>query len=119
MSTKAFTSLFLLILLAGCNEGTEITRTLFESTNKTWPLTVEGGFVTCSHGSAIFFEDDNGRRFVVNGNARDKEPSLPHLDEITAVNQKLLRIIRAAGDTDPFEPRLDAREIINLGMSIC
>lgn len=119
MRIKALAQVSVALLLPGCIEGTEISRDSFEASGKTWPLTVESGSISCMRGSAVFFEDSEGRRFSVNGTARDHEPNLPHLDEITAVDETFLRMIRAAGDTNPFEPRLDTQEIINLGLSVC
>lgn len=119
MSIKVLMPLSVTLLLAGCSGGAEISRTSFETSGKTWPLTVDSGTVTCTGGNAVFFEDAAGRRFAVNGIARNAEPGLPQLDEITAVDQAMLRMIRAAGDTNPFKPRLDNSVIFDIGLSLC
>ena len=107
----------LALLLAGCT-GEEISRREFEEQGKTWPLTVGSGTLTCN-GSGVFFEDPDGRVYAVNGIARKDRPGVPHLDEITAVDEGTLRILRAAGNRNPFEPRLPIGEILAIGLELC
>lgn len=119
MSVRIRVLIVVALLLAGCRQGVQISRASFEASGKTWPLTVESGTVICSPDHAVFFEDGIGRRYSVNGVARAFAPELSHLDEITAVDQAILRMLRAAGDTNPFEPRPEVREIITIGLAAC
>jgi hypothetical protein len=59
-------------LLAGCgsSDGEGVSRSNFESSGRTWPLTVDSGTLSCEPGSRVLFTSEDGDVYSVNGLAK-------------------------------------------------
>ena len=78
-------------------------------TDGDWPLTIDGGVLTCTTG-AVFITDQDGEMWPLNGKARSHHARFgakPGLEPIWRVNQKLAPM------------RIDIGPLIKRGLALC
>lgn len=93
------------LLVSACgssaNSGT-VTRAEFERAGDIWPLTVDQAVIGCD--GINKWVEVAGVRYGINGYAR--QAGLPGMEPVWRVDEEAERMLRAAGDKNPFKPRV-------------
>ena len=86
-------------------------------TDGDWPLTIDGGVLTCTSG-AVFITDQDGEMWPLNGKARSNHARFganPATEPIWRVDQKLMDAFPDSGATF----RVGIGPLIKRGLSLC
>ena len=114
--TRLIAGSALVLALASCSDGqAAVDRREFKARGLLWPFTVDGGRLGCDPGDFLWFEFD-GQRWALHGRARSR---YPYADPILRVDERLVRQLRSAGDTNPYEPRVSVQDAMEEARKLC
>ena len=86
-------------------------------TDGDWPLTIDGGVLTCTSG-AVFITDQDGEMWPLNGKARSHHVRFgakPAVEPVWRVDQKLMDAFPDSGATF----RVNIGPLVKRGLSLC
>jgi hypothetical protein len=109
------------LALASCGDPSSIeaTRADFEARGLVWPFVDDTVRLGCEdHPPArdLLWVEAQGRRWALHGRSRGRYPDP---DPILRVDERMVRMLRGAGDTNPYEPRIDPADAREEARKLC